>query len=666
MADADYLINIAAQLTGAETADELDRLTASLTGAGKGSDVYQAAVQRLNSELEAQKGVADGAAAALSAGQDQYRQLEQNAIRAGKALERSQGKGVFDARAAKDAADAQSALDGYTGTLRKLEVDSKKASTEQDRLQKSLKGVNQIGRHQDLELSDEIRKYRALAGAARLLPGPLGRIVGEHFREEGAVLKLGKAFGTTNAAALVYTAGAVATVAILVALTAALAAGYVALARYAVGQADAGRSWQLSRDAFAALGADQEKASKNFDGISEATGQSDEALRGLTTRLTDLADPLKAGVIAARDIPNALKAAALAETALGKGGSAQFLQRIEEGRLSVKAFADFAEKKFGPIVEKQLLSLGEQSKRFSSLWTGLFAGLDIEPVLKGIHRLLDDLEAGAPLARAFNFGLNLLFGDVVAGADDTAVKIEAAALKITIALVQAYLDVKPYFGAFKVGLEVVGVGAAALALVIVGLVVVLGLLAGAALAVLGAIALLGYGIGIGLRAVVDAAVIVYNAVAGQFSEWYDSAKGWGSDLIAGLVAGVTGAAKAAYEAVSNVVGGVIDTAKDVLGIHSPSAVFADIGQNTAEGYQQGVEAGTPAAQGSVAAMTSPADVPASPGGRGGGAAGRALDLAGAVFNFYGVAGAEAARDMFAEALTAVLEGDADRLAGALV
>ncbi len=149
------------------------------------------------------------------------------------------------------------------------------------------------------------------------------------------------------------------------------------------------------------------------------------------------------------------------------------------------------------------------------------------------------------------------------------------------------------------------------------------------------------------------------------SGWYDDAKGWGANLIAGLVAGVTGAAAAAYDAVAGVVGGVIDTAKDLLGIHSPSTVFAGIGENTADGYREGVEAGTPAAQGSVAALTSPADAQTATSAKGGAGRG-AVDLGGAVFNFYGVPGAEAARDMFAEALTAILEGDADRLAGAAV
>src|SRR5690606_34431699 len=85
----------------------------------------------------------------------------------------------------------------------------------------------------------------------------------------------------------------------------------------------------------------------------------------------------------------------------------------------------------------------------------------------------------------------------------------------------------------------------------------------------------------------------------------------GADLIAGLVRGITGAVGAVVSAVTGAVGSAIDAAKDVLGIASPSKVFAEIGDNTAQGYVQGVEAGTPEAQSSLARMASPTDVGAS-------------------------------------------------------
>ena len=69
--------------------------------------------------------------------------------------------------------------------------------------------------------------------------------------------------------------------------------------------------------------------------------------------------------------------------------------------------------------------------------------------------------------------------------------------------------------------------------------------------------------------------------------------------------------------------------------------------------------------GSDAATGAPAAAQGEGSERSGG--GRAsIDLAGAKFNFYGVSGAEGARDMFAEMFTRLLEGDADSLAGAEV
>jgi hypothetical protein len=112
----------------------------------------------------------------------------------------------------------------------------------------------------------------------------------------------------------------------------------------------------------------------------------------------------------------------------------------------------------------------------------------------------------------------------------------------------------------------------------------------------------------------------------------------------------------------------------VLGIHSPSKVFAEIGDNTAQGYAQGVEAGTPEAQGSLSTMVSPADASASApaeAAQSGAAASKAsggsspgFDFQGATFVFHGVADAETATAKFSEMLTSLLEGDADSLAGA--
>lgn len=63
----------------------------------------------------------------------------------------------------------------------------------------------------------------------------------------------------------------------------------------------------------------------------------------------------------------------------------------------------------------------------------------------------------------------------------------------------------------------------------------------------------------------------------------------GSNIIKGLVNGVTGAAGKLIDAVKGAVGDAIEGAKNLLGIHSPSRVFREIGQYTMQGAALGVD-----------------------------------------------------------------------------
>ena len=63
----------------------------------------------------------------------------------------------------------------------------------------------------------------------------------------------------------------------------------------------------------------------------------------------------------------------------------------------------------------------------------------------------------------------------------------------------------------------------------------------------------------------------------------------GANIIQGLVKGVTGAAGKLIDAVKGAVGDAIEGAKNLLGIHSPSRVFREIGQYTMQGAALGVD-----------------------------------------------------------------------------
>ena len=63
----------------------------------------------------------------------------------------------------------------------------------------------------------------------------------------------------------------------------------------------------------------------------------------------------------------------------------------------------------------------------------------------------------------------------------------------------------------------------------------------------------------------------------------------GSNIVQGMIDGVTGAAGRLIDAVKGAVGNAIDGAKKLLGIHSPSRVFREIGRYTMQGAALGVD-----------------------------------------------------------------------------
>ena len=73
------------------------------------------------------------------------------------------------------------------------------------------------------------------------------------------------------------------------------------------------------------------------------------------------------------------------------------------------------------------------------------------------------------------------------------------------------------------------------------------------------------------------------ALANTVGKWIDA----GKNLLLGLVQGIANNAGAVKDALTNAIGGGIEWAKHILGIHSPSAVFSYFGHMSMEGFSQG-------------------------------------------------------------------------------
>lgn len=79
----------------------------------------------------------------------------------------------------------------------------------------------------------------------------------------------------------------------------------------------------------------------------------------------------------------------------------------------------------------------------------------------------------------------------------------------------------------------------------------------------------------------------------------------GRDIISGLINGIQGAIGWLKGVIRDAVGGLVGWAESLLGINSPSKVFAEIGQNITKGLSVGIRGGVPGVQSDMARLVQP-------------------------------------------------------------
>lgn len=663
-------------------------MTAGLMGAGKGADFFQQAIKQVSADLSQAQAASKAANEALADGNDKYKELEKAANKAVKAAEKLAIKGELDPATAQTAINAARALDGYSHTLKSLEQNAAAATKKEEQFAKSLKNVQQLSAHTDKSLAGQAENTEKLRGALASVPGPLGKIGSAALAPVQGFQKLSASVGSSNAAMLLGATAAAGIVLALVAVAAAAVYATVKVAAWAVGLADSARNAALTQQAVEAMNPAIAAASPLFAALTDETGLGAAELDDLTKSLT------KAKVSAA-NMPAALRAAALAERALGKGGSAEFVAQLEAGKVAASALSAEVSGKLGPIVAKQMRGLGAQSEKFKSNVSSLFGGLNIEPVLDGMQRLVALFDKNTVAGQTIKFLFESIFQPLIDQADHAAIVIEAFALGFLIGLTKVYIAVKPAIKAVKEffgfddsslsdTLDVAKVAGEAVAYVFVGFVAalaavgaVIGIVVGQVFVVTGVIAALAAGVVAAGVMIYDGFVSAWHAVVDFFSTL--SLASIGTNIINGLIDGVVNMGPNFLNAITGVVGGAIKAVKSLLGIHSPSTVFAAIGDNTMGGYTEGVEEAAPEAQAATAAAMDPtasaakldalsgnlgaatasaAPAPAPASAASGGAS---VNLAGATFNLYGVEGAEDAERRIGELLTKIMQGDAASL-----
>jgi hypothetical protein len=668
---------------GEQTVAQMDALSGTLVAAGVSADSLHDAIAAATNALTASKAATAAANAALAEGNTRYRELEQAANQAAKAQEKSAKLGVVRPEVAAAAAQASAALAAHETELRKLEASAKDATAKENALATSLTNVKKLATATAAEnakaaaqesraASESDRNLKKLRAGLAGVGGPLGSLGAAAASSVDDFRDLEESIGSTGAKMAFFGGAAASVVAAVVLVTAAVAAGTIAIAAWAVGLADANRNAGIASEAQEALHPELVAMRDVIAEVSDETGaHSDE--------LQEWIGNLKEAKVKAEDIPDALRAIALSEAALGNGGSADFIKDIKAGKVAVSALSAEVNSKLGGLVQAQMKGLSAQAERFKRNYSSLFGSLDIEPALDGLQKLVALFDENTVAGGAIKFLFESIFQPLINQADNAATAVEAFALGVLIGLTKLYIAAKPTIKALgeMFGFDTTStadtmamitkaaeylVPALVVAAAIFGTFVVA---VGAVVAVVIAVQLAIYSM---VAAVVYAGVEIVQGVQGAWQSVVAYLNGivpglgeMGTQIMLGLANGITSAAGLPLQAITSAVSGAIAGAKNLLGIHSPSKVFAEIGGYTAEGFADGVDDGADDAQSSLERMASPTAVAASaPAGAsaaaGSSGGGITVHLEGAQLTFSGLPDAPSGMAQFVEMLTRALEG----------
>lgn len=708
----------------ARLASAVDSARSNLSGLQAAADAAKAALaagqqqyrgfsgRGVDTELRRLKEEAEAANAAFRAGASDLRGLEsQAAAAARKSAKLSSEMASIDLAGLRSEADAASrALEAHAADLAKVERRADDAARSEKALKAQLDSVRQLTARANDRLGDAATKLSTFRGALGDVGGPVGELGERLLYPAQALVDLKERFGSTVATATVAVVGFAAVTAAVVAMTAAFVAGVGAIAAYAVKLGDTARSASLTREAFDAL--NPSLASLPFEDVAADTGVADAELR-------KIAKDLREAKVKTDDMAGALRAVAIRQ-ALGQGSTSEFIADMKKAKRSVSDFSAATQAQLGGIVARQMLGLEAQGVRLRSNLARLFGGLNIDPALGGMQTLVGLFDETSATGKALKFLFEAIFQPLIDNAQKAAYFVEAFFIGLQIGFLTIYVGLKPlikavgdFFGfedttladtlSFaKLAGEAVAVAIAALVVAFAAVAAIVGVVIGvfAAVAyviidsVVSAVMLAGKALSFlidfwtalpgmvveAVNAVVSAAgqlpakiLEIVNSVVAYFRDtpWAEI----GADILRGLAAGITGSVGVVIEAVKAAIGGAIKSAKSILGIASPSKVFAGLGGLTGEGYAAGVEAEQAAADKAVADLVQPpsatelAAAPApvvsaadnQPRQAPLAAGGPQINLQGAHFKFYGVKDAEHAQQAFEEMLTRVFEGDALQL-----
>jgi hypothetical protein len=316
-------------------------------------------------------------------------------------------------------------------------------------------------------------------------------------------------------------------------------------------------------------------------------------------------------------------AAKLAENLKISIGAAQ--QQLRMGRVNVnagaKAIRGVIEKNFGDINKRRMLDLDVAAKKFHDRLVGLTEGVDIEGLLKGVDvlsKLFDkNTVTGSALKQLITDFGNVamkVFKAVLPLATTFFKQLVIESLKLEIAGIRLYNWAKKAFGPdFLSGIDGAKVAITSAKVAFGLFAVAIGSVAVAA-GLIAAPFVLAYVAVEKLRNAFKDISVTFDLVKTQLKKDFGSI---GTAIVQGLIDGFGFGMPQLVRGTLGLVDVIKNTFTDKLKIHSPSKVFEEYGQNTAEGYERGLNGAGSGAQSAANRLA-----PGAPGGsRGGGAGG---------------------------------------------
>lgn len=468
----------------------------------------------------------------------------------------------------------------------------------------------------DIDIGAAAKDAGTLADGIGQLPGPIGA-AGQKFKGLSEGFQKLKSMGMAGVF--------VGLAAVVAVVTIAFIAGVAALTKYAISAASAKRMLVLQTEAMVGSSKAARGLVGAYDAIEASTGVGAERLQDLTRQLKDAKVP-------AQDLPKALRALATAEAALGQEGAAKFFDEIKEGKKTVDQVSNEIQSKFGGLVEEMMLDPQQQFDGFKKKLSKLFADIDIKPFLNALKDVLKIFDQSTASGRALKFLAETMFQPLINSTSTLGPLVKRFFQGMIIAALQFYIILKPTVDkvlelfdidasdnletALRAG-EFAMKGFAVALAVVVGLVAALQI----PLAVVGAA--FYYGIikpgmliwsvllmvNDGVNAAKSAIWGFVSEAASSFGGMVSDLAGLGVDMMVGLAKGIVSGGGKVLGAISDVIGGAIGKARSLLDSHSPSRVMASLGVDTGDGYVDGVERTTGAAQAAMADLVAPPSAP---------------------------------------------------------